>query len=91
MYVQVGCYSVKTPRSVAVGGHSAIEGTHMCRGGARPTSSMILAKSLETSLPLSLNHLLNRLCALTSMSCPCANLRTQRADSQPPLRCQPCN
>lgn len=39
------------------------------------TSSVILANSLDTSLPLSLNHLLNRLCALTSTSCPCEYLR----------------
>lgn len=42
------------------------------------TSSIILAKSLDTSFPLSLNHLLNRLCALTSTSCPCANLQGSR-------------
>jgi hypothetical protein len=33
------------------------------------TSSVMDANSLLTSLPLSLNHLLNRLCALTSTSC----------------------
>ena len=39
------------------------------------TSSRILAKRRDTSLPLSLNHLLNRLCAFTSISCACGNLR----------------
>ena len=45
------------------------------------TSSMILAKSLDTSFPLSLNHLLKRLCALTSTSCPCVNLQIEGSTS----------
>ena len=43
------------------------------------TSSVILANSLDTSLPLSLNHLLNRLCALISTSCPWVYLQVQHA------------
>lgn len=40
----------------------------------RRTSSPILAKSRETSLPLSLNHLEKSECALTSTSDPIAYL-----------------
>ena len=39
-----------------------------------PELTCILAKRRETSFPLSLNHLLKRLCALTSTSCPRLNL-----------------
>ena len=39
-----------------------------------PNLTCILAKRRETSFPLSLNHLLKRLCALTSTSCPRLNL-----------------
>ncbi len=39
------------------------------------TISVILPNSRATSFPDSLNHLLNRLCALTSISSACRNLR----------------
>ena len=38
------------------------------RQSSSSTISPILANSRATSLPLSLNHLLNRLCALTSIN-----------------------
>ena len=57
--------------------HRKVNSSGLCADAARLTSSMILANRRETSLLLSLNHLLKRECALTSISCPWGNLQWQ--------------
>ena len=51
-----------------------VSGAQQAKPASAPAPG-ILAKRRDTSLPLSLNHLLNRLCAFTSISCACGNLR----------------